>query len=198
MEQQQPAAGGHRGPRPVIVAGLIVVGAVVAVTAVRMAFSPAPYGGGFPSTAPPVGRPAPGFTLPLFSGGTLDVHRLRGKPIVLNFWASWCVPCKTETPLLVSLHKTYGPRGIVFAGVDVEDQERDARAFVEQYHVDYFVVRSPDEKVMDAYSVIGVPTTVFIGADGVVVDAYAGGFVGSGGAQALKARLDRLLAPGKP
>lgn len=148
--------------------------------------------------SPLVGRPAAAFALTSFDGATVDLAALRGKVVVLNFWASWCVPCRSETPLLVSLHKTYGPRGIVFAGVDVEDQERDARAFVEQYHVDYFVVRSPDEKVMDAYSVIGVPTTVFIGADGVVVDAYAGGFVGSGGAQALKARLDRLLAPGKP
>ncbi|TMI80302.1 MAG: TlpA family protein disulfide reductase, partial [Bacillati bacterium ANGP1] len=190
MDQQQHAPREQRGLRPFVVAGLIVVGAVAAVAGVRVAFSPAPYGNGLSSSAPPVGRPAPDVTLPLFSGGTLDIHRLRGRPIVLNFWASWCVPCRSETPLLVSLHQTYGPRGIVFAGVDVEDQERDARAFIAEFHVDYLVARAPDEKAMDAYSVVGVPTTVFIGADGVVVDAYAGGFVGSGGAQALKTRLD--------
>lgn len=148
--------------------------------------------------APPVGRPAPDFTLPLFSGGTLSLHSLKGKVVVLNFWASWCIPCRTETPLLVRLHKIYGSRGVEFVGIDVQDQERDARQFINEYHVDYPVVRAPDEHVMLAYSVLGIPTTVFIGADGVVAQKYTGAFVGAEGEKALVMRLDRLLSEAKP
>src|SRR5262245_52009088 len=68
--------------------------------------------------APPVGRPAPEFSVPLMSGGTFTLRSLRGRPVVLNFWASWCVPCREETPLLVRLHKLYGPRGVQFVGLD--------------------------------------------------------------------------------
>jgi len=145
--------------------------------------------------APPVGRQAPHFTLPLFSGGTLRLRDLRGKPVVLNFWASWCVPCRAETPLLVRLHKSYGPRGVVFVGVDVEDDERDARLFVAQYQVDYSLVRSADERVMRAYAIQGLPSTVFIGADGVVAEKYTGAFLGPDGEKELRTRLDRLLRP---
>jgi len=146
-------------------------------------------------TVPPVGRQAPDFTLPLFSGGTLRLRSLKGKPVVLNFWASWCAPCRAEMPLLVRLHKSYGPRGVVFVGVDVEDDERDARLFVSQYQVDYSLVRSPDEQVMRGYAIQGLPTTVFIGANGVVAEKYTGAFLGPDGEKELRTRLDRLLRP---
>lgn len=140
---------------------------------------------------------APDFTLPLFNGGTLTLRNLRGKPVVLNFWASWCVPCREETPLLVRLHKRYGPR-IVFVGVNVEDEDADARRFLAQYHVDYPAVRSSDERMIVAYKIVGLPTTVFVGADGVIMEKYAGGFVGPESEQLLRLRLDRLLKPGAP
>ncbi len=175
----------------------------IAVAAWRM-FSTVPNSGRTPSAtpstsaAPPVGRPAPDFTLPLFSGGTLALHSLQGKPVVLNFWASWCVPCREETPLLVRLHKIYGPRGIVFVGVNVEDDERAARAFLAQYHVDYPVVRSGDDGLIDRYAVPGIPTTIFIGANGMVVDKFTGGFAGPSGKKALVTRLERLLGAPQP
>lgn len=149
------------------------------------------------SRAAPVGRPAADFTLPMLSGGALSLHSLRGKPIVLNFWASWCRPCLAETPLLVRLEKVYGPRGVIFVGVNVKDEISDARRFVGQYHVDYIVVRA-DDRVLRVYAVVGLPTTVFIRADGVVVDEEIGGFVGPGGEEELRGRLDQLLAATPP
>jgi thiol-disulfide isomerase/thioredoxin len=150
-----------------------------------------------PSAARPVGRPAPDFTLPLFSGGTLSLHSLKGKPVVLNFWTSWCVPCREETPLLVRLHKTYGPRGIASVGVEVEDDARAAREFLQQGHVDYPVVRSADDGLIDAYAVPGIPTTVFIGSN-AWWPKFTGGFVGPGGEKALVTRLERLLGALQP
>ena len=151
---------------------------------------PIPYAG--------AGRPAPDFTLPLFSGGTISLHNFGGKPVVLNFWASWCVPCREETPLLVRLHKTYGPRGIVFIGVNVEDNEPGAREFLRQFRVDYPVARSVDDRLIDAYAIPGIPTTVFIGANGVVADKFSGGFLGPTGEKALVTRLERLLGALQP
>ena len=99
---------------------------------------------------------------------------------------------------MVRLHKAYGPRGVVFVGIDAEDQPAEARRFMAQYHVDYSVVRAEDESLMDAYAVPGLPTSVFIGADGVVAGKYVGGFVGAEGRKNLMQRLDHLLAPPRP
>jgi len=179
---------------PALAAGLLAAAGLF--LALRPGLSPPgppplePQGG----NAPPVGRPAPDFTLPLLGGGTLNLHALRGKPVVLNFWASWCAPCREEMPLLVRLHRTYGPRGVQFVGIDAEDLPADARRFIAQYHVDYRIAQTSDERLMDAYAVPGLPTTVFIGADGIVVEKVVGGFTGSTGERALTKRLDMLLA----
>ena len=146
------------------------------------------------AAAPPVGRLAPDFSAPLMGGGTFVLRSVRGRPLVLNFWASWCVPCREEIPLLVRLHKVYGPRGVQFVGIDAEDQAPAARAFVAQHGVGYPVAVLEDERVIDAYAIPGLPTTVFIGADGVVAGKVVGGFVGPEGEKLLIARLDRLLA----
>lgn len=168
----------------------------------RIVKMPAPVQPGVAPSTPAIvepssGRPAPDFALPLFTGGTLTLRSLRGKPIVLNFWASWCVPCREETPLLVRLHTLYGPR-IVFVGVNVEDEDADARRFLAQYHVDYPAVWSSDEKMIVAYKIVGLPTTVFVGTDGIIMERYAGGFVGPEGEKTLRLRLDRLLRRGVP
>jgi cytochrome c biogenesis protein CcmG, thiol:disulfide interchange protein DsbE len=188
----------RRGPWRIALAGGLVVVAVVSVAVIlrHSGTGPQPVPGSLPigDGAPPVGRPAPEFSAPLMNGGTFTLRSLKGKPVVLNFWASWCIPCREETPLLVRLHKVYGPRGVQFVGLDTEDQVAGARAFIAQHHVDYPVARLEDERVIDAYSIPGLPTTVFIGADGVVTGKVVGGFVGPEGEKLLIARIDRLLA----
>lgn len=184
--------------RPAVLVGVLVVVAagLVWVASRHPGTEPTRPSGfeGLGDGAPPVGRRAPDFSLPLLNGGTFSLHSVRGKPVVLNFWAAWCAPCRAETPMLVRLQKVYGPRGLQFVGVDSEDQIADARAFAAQYHVDYPLVRLDDERLIDAYAVPGLPTTVFIGADGIVVGKVVGGFVGPEGEKLLIARLDRLLA----
>ncbi|HLW58875.1 MAG TPA: TlpA disulfide reductase family protein [bacterium] len=192
-----PRDPGHPNRVPllaVLAGGLLIAGGIALVLVPRLA-PPLPRGGAGQAgdRLPPVGRPAPDFSLPLLSGGTLSLHNLRGKPVLLNFWASWCEPCREEMPLLVRLHRSYGPRGVEFVGIDTEDQLADARKFLGQYHVDYSIVRVASEQLMDAYSIPGLPTTVFIAPNGIVQGKVVGGFVGPDGQRALAGRLDRLL-----
>jgi len=195
--QPNPAPSGRRTWLTVVAVGLIAAGAASGIVALRhstMGPQPPARRQSFGDGAPPVGRPAPEFALPLFNGGTLSLRSLRGKPVLLNFWASWCVPCREEMPLLVRLHKVYAPRGVAFVGVDTEDQEAAARAFIAQYHVEYAVVKGVDERLIDAYAIPGLPTTVFIGADGIVKGKVVGGFVGPEGGAQLVERLNLLIA----
>src|SRR3990172_3277574 len=81
--------------------------------------------------------PAPDFTLTTFDGGTLRLADLRGQVVMVDFWASWCVPCQQEARTLESLWREYRDQGVMFVGVDYLDPESDARAFLAQYQITY-------------------------------------------------------------
>jgi cytochrome c biogenesis protein CcmG/thiol:disulfide interchange protein DsbE len=123
---------------------------------------------------PQVGDAAPDFEAPLLEGeGTLALADLEGKPVVLNFWASWCVPCKDEAPMLSRAAETYGDR-VEFVGVDVRDARSDALAFVEAEGLDYVHVRDEDETIYRDFGLTGQPETFFIDAEGVIVEHVNG------------------------
>jgi cytochrome c biogenesis protein CcmG, thiol:disulfide interchange protein DsbE len=139
-----------------------------------------------PGVAPPAVIPP--------AGGRLTLAALRGHPVVVNFWGSWCGPCRAEMPLLVKAWRTYAARGVVIVGFDVDDTPAEARRFLEEYHVDYPIVTVPNERLPRAYGVIGLPTTVFVDAAGMIRARQLGGFVGPDGERVLTRRLDALLA----
>jgi cytochrome c biogenesis protein CcmG/thiol:disulfide interchange protein DsbE len=123
---------------------------------------------------PEPGDTAPDFEAPLLEGdGTLALSDLEGKPVVLNFWASWCVPCKDEAPMLSRAAQTFGDQ-VAFVGVDVRDAKSDAIAFVEAEGLDYPHVRDEDETIYRDYGLTGQPETFFIDADGVIVEHVNG------------------------
>jgi cytochrome c biogenesis protein CcmG/thiol:disulfide interchange protein DsbE len=123
---------------------------------------------------PQVGDAAPDFEAPLLEGeGTLALADLEGKPVVLNFWASWCVPCKDEAPMLSRAAEIYGDR-VEFVGVDVRDARSDALAFVEAEGLDYVHVRDEDETIYRDFGLTGQPETFFIDAEGVIVEHVNG------------------------
>lgn len=158
---------------------------------------PPPTSPAFPEEGHLVGRMAPDFALPLLTATgsprrVLALHTLRGRPVVVNFWASWCAPCRAETPLLVRAARTFEARGVVFLGVNVQDDPRDAQRFLEEFHVTYPVVRDASDRTMRAYDIIGLPTTLFIGRDGRVQGERIGGFTGPEGEKALWERLSQL------
>jgi len=147
---------------------------------------------GVPPAAAHPGGPAP--VLIPAAGGRLTLAALRGHPVVVNFWASWCGPCRAEMPMLVKAWHAYAARGVVVVGFDVDDTPAEARRFLGDYHVDYPIVAVPDERLPRAYGVIGLPTTVFVDASGMIRARQVGGFVGQDGERTLTRRLDALLA----
>ncbi len=110
---------------------------------------------------------APNFRLSrLDRDGKLELSSLRGKAVVLNFWASWCVPCKKEAPLLEQAAKQWGPKDVVVVGVDANDFSGDARKFMRRYAISYPVVHDGAGAWVDDYGLTGFPETFFVRPDG--------------------------------
>jgi cytochrome c biogenesis protein CcmG/thiol:disulfide interchange protein DsbE len=123
-------------------------------------------------TPPPkVGGPAPNFSLRRLDGdGTVSLRSLRGKTVVLNFWASWCGPCKREAPTLEKVWREYRSRGLVVLGVDSEDASGDARRFLRAHGITYpVVVDASGGLAQDTYGIPGYPSTFVIDRAGRVV-----------------------------
>ncbi len=134
-------------------------------------------------------RQAPDFALTLFSGESLRLADLRGTPVVVNFWASWCPPCRQEAPLLERTWRAYRARGVTFVGVDIWDSDADARRFLRDFAITYPNGPDPGAVALD-YGLTGIPETYFIDRDGQVVRKWIGPFT----EESLRALLDELLA----
>jgi cytochrome c biogenesis protein CcmG, thiol:disulfide interchange protein DsbE len=121
-----------------------------------------------------VGHPAPNFTLSRIDRpGTLQLASLRGKVVVLNFWASWCYPCKQEAPALSAAAKRYRDR-VVVLGVDVNDFAGDARKFARKYGLRYPLVHDNHNVTSPRYGLTGLPETFFIDRTGKLVEHVPG------------------------
>ncbi|HYX48248.1 MAG TPA: TlpA disulfide reductase family protein [Ktedonobacteraceae bacterium] len=123
---------------------------------------------------PLVGHSAPNFTLVLLhpdaGKSSLSLSNFKGKPIVLNFWASWCQPCKEELPLLENTWKQMQSqkKNIVFLGIDFQESNSDASNFLEQQGVTYLAGLDTDGSIASKYGVTSLPQTIFIDHDGTV------------------------------
>ena len=125
--------------------------------------------------APGVGAMAPGFTLRRLEGpGKVSLASYRGKPVVLNFWASWCQPCKSEAAVLERDWSSYRNRGIVFLGVDYHDLASDARRFVNAHSLTFPMLEDGSGKVTGSYGISQVPETYVLNRQGRVVAHLAG------------------------
>lgn len=128
-----------------------------------------------PSPTPTkAGWPAPDFVLWDLQGNEVSLSRLRGHPVVLNFWATWCPPCREEMPELAAAYKVYKEQGVEFVGINfLEDADR-VREFVEWMEVPFPVVLDVTGEVVAAYQVRALPCTFFINQEGRVVRRYTG------------------------
>jgi cytochrome c biogenesis protein CcmG, thiol:disulfide interchange protein DsbE len=111
---------------------------------------------------------------PQFADGELSLRELEGTPVVLNFWASWCIPCREEAPVLQQGWERFGPQGILFLGLNMQDLTDDARGFLDEFGVTYPSIREPSNEIARAYGTTGIPETYFISGRGRVVGHIIG------------------------
>ncbi len=121
-----------------------------------------------PALAGGADAPAPEFSLPARSGNTLSLEQFKGQVVMINFWASWCGPCRQEMPLLDDIYRRYGKMGFTLLGVNVEPDRGSALAWLKQTPVSFPILFDADSKVSKLYGVAGMPTTVFIDRKGNV------------------------------
>lgn len=123
---------------------------------------------------------APDFLLNDINGGTVSLNQHKGKVVLLDFWATWCPPCRVSIPELVELNNKYKNKGLVILGISVDDprkvNDRFLKAFIKKFKINYAVLRVNDKVMRDyfAYQQMGVPTMFIINREGKIVDMYVG------------------------
>jgi cytochrome c biogenesis protein CcmG, thiol:disulfide interchange protein DsbE len=153
-------------------------------------------GGNLAAAAARGERPqAPDFTLErLDRKGELALSSLEGKAVVLNVWASWCIPCKEEAPFLERVWQQNRKRGLVVVGLDAKDFRRDARKFAERFGLTFPIVYDGPGGTLGGYGVTGFPETFVIDRQGKVVEAFAGAVNADEDRARLRAAIERALA----
>lgn len=126
------------------------------------------------TAASTVNSPAPDFTLKSSNGKNIKLSELRGQVVMVNFWASWCGPCRQEMPLLEQLYKKYQPMGFTLLGVSVDENTDDATKFLKGVDVSFPILFDNESEVSGLYRVDAMPTTVIIDRNGKVRNIHLG------------------------
>lgn len=149
---------------------------VLAATTVVIAFYSYRHSRGLrsSSTGTQKHREAPDFTLPRLDGGQLRLSSYRGKVVLLDFWATWCVPCREGTPHFVELQQKYGDRGLQIIGVSMDDSPEPVHTFYQQFHMNYPVVMGTAETGSAYGGVLGLPIAYLIDRDGHIYAKHIG------------------------
>jgi thiol-disulfide isomerase/thioredoxin len=150
------------------------------------------------STAPSPreGFLAPDFTLDTLDGGKTTLSELRGKVVVINFWATWCLPCRVETPALERSYEQYKDSGVVILGVNLTDQDLigEVNSFVQEFELTYPILLDGDGRVSSIlYQVRGLPTTFFVNREGVIRTVLVGGPMSE---TFIRSKIEALLQEG--
>jgi peroxiredoxin len=117
---------------------------------------------------------APDFTLKTLDGRTVRLQDLRGKVVLLNFWATWCAPCREEMPALETLARELGPRGLTVVGVNFKESKPDVEAFVRQHELGFRMLLDGEGRLAKRYQVYALPVTLLVDRRGMVVGTVVG------------------------
>lgn len=151
-----------------------------------------PLLGNSPGVVVTVGSPAPDFQLETLAGQSVSLGELAGKPAIINFWATWCPPCKEEMPALEAAYQQHGDK-VSFLAVSVQEDKRTVSRFTQQYGLSLPVLLDSDGVAMNLYGVRGLPTTLFVNAEGIVVAQHMGGLT----EDSLAEYLEQLVTTGQ-
>jgi len=170
---------------------LLIAGLVLAGCSAEPAPPPAPATPAeAPDISPEVGSVAPDFQLQTLDGRTFSLSGVRGKPVLLNFWATWCGPCRQEMPYLQEVYEAYSDKGLVMAVVDIGESRADVEAFLQAAGLSLPVILDSQTSVARQCRVAAIPTTFFIDRDGVIKDKKIGAF---SGIDEIEIRLQNIM-----
>jgi len=121
-----------------------------------------------------VGKKAPDFTLKDIDGRDVSLSSLRGRVVLINFWATWCPPCRSEMPSLNSLYKEYRGKGLVVLAISTDRRMSDVKDYVSKNTFEFQILLDPDMRVSRSYKVFSIPTTFLIERNGVIIKRFLG------------------------
>jgi thiol-disulfide isomerase/thioredoxin len=128
------------------------------------------------------------FVLKLFDGSDFRLSDHKGKPVFINFWASWCIPCVEELPAIEQVYKEYSKKGVIFIGIAVSDTETKARKFIDKFKLSFLIGLDPGE-IHKSYPLYGVPTTLFVDKQGKINYLHMGGVTEN----LIRHELDKII-----
>lgn len=169
-----------------IFAGVVVLMAVVLTSSPKMSASTV-------SSHPYTGYAAPSFSLPdIQTGEPISLAKYQGKPLFINFFASWCPPCNAEAPDIAKAYQQYGDK-VTFIGINLTNQDTVAKAetFMKKYGIQYPVLVDKNGQTGSLYKVLAIPTSLFVNKDGLIVARYSGAIPNA----LLIADLERISRP---
>jgi thiol-disulfide isomerase/thioredoxin len=142
-----------------------------------------------PAPTPP--QPAPDFRLKTLDGGEVALSDYRGRPMLINFWASWCEPCRAEMPAIIAAYHAHRGSGLEVLAIDNTplDVIDDVRSFVAEFQLPFPVLLDEENEAVEAFSIVGLPTSVFIDGDGLIRATNIGPMT----AEVLEAHLQKIL-----
>ncbi len=124
--------------------------------------------------SPTPGGRAPDFQVKTFDGGVFNLDAASDAPVVINFWASWCGPCRSEAAALQEAYERFGPEGVLFIGVALQDTLKGSKAFIEEFGLSFPIGPDEDGDIMKAYKVFGIPKTFVVVKGGVISYVHSG------------------------
>lgn len=142
------------------------------------------------SSTATVGEAAPNFTLQNLNGQSISLNDLKGKPVLVNFWATWCHPCVSEMPYIQEIYGEWSGKGLVVLAINIGDSSSEAEQFLQNHNLSLPVLLDTNKAVARRYNIRGIPTTFFIDKDGIIQEKIIGAFTSKA---PIENRLSKIM-----